>query len=113
MASDSVPRILADASSSRILVDADSQPRILDGGWASALAARLRGRLSRRNARFEIAGLALVLLLTTVWSGLCVDDFFHRLVVQHKLGVSIARFDIFDFISSDAVRRARFMELGI
>jgi len=113
MASDSVPRILADASSSRILVDADSQPRILDGGWASALAARVRARLSRRHARFEIAGLALVLLLPTVWSGLSVDDFFHRLVVEHKLGASIARFDVFDFISSDPARRAQFTELGM
>jgi hypothetical protein len=113
MASDSVPRILADASSSRILVDADSQPRILDGGWAAALAARFRARLARRNARFEIAGLALVVLLPTVWSGLSVDDFFHRLVVEHKLGVTIARFDIFDFISSNPARRTRFTELGI
>lgn len=54
-----------------------------------------------------------MLLLPTVWSGLSVDDFFHRLVVERKLGPSIARFDIFDFISSNPARRMQFTELGL
>jgi hypothetical protein len=113
MASDSVPRIVADASSSRIVVDPESQPRILDGGWAAALASRIRGRLARRHARLEIAGLAIVLLLPTVWGGLSIDDFFHRLVVEHKIGVPIGGLDIFDFISDSPIQRARFLETGL
>jgi hypothetical protein len=113
MATDSVPRLLADASSSRILVDPESQPRIVDGGWAAALASRIRARLARRSVRFELAGLALVLLLPTVWGGLSIDDFFHRLVVEQKIGVPISRFDIFDFISNSPTQRARFLETGI
>jgi hypothetical protein len=112
MATDSVPRILADASSPGLRVDADSQPQILDGGWAAALAARIRARLSRRHAHHEVAGLSLVLLLPTIWSGLAIDDFFHRLVVAGKLA-PIARLDVFDFISSDPAQRARFLESGI
>src|SRR5580698_606577 len=113
MATDSVPRILADPSTPRLLVDSDSQPRILDGGWIGALASWIRARLAHRYARFEIAGLALVLLLPTIWSGLTIDDFFHRLVVQHKLGVPLPRLDIFDFVSTNPAQRARFFEAGI
>src|ERR1700722_7365460 len=113
MATDSVPRILADPSTPRILVDTDSEPRILGGRWTAAFAAWVRARLSSRHARFEIAGLALVLLLPTVWSGLTIDDFFHRLVVEHKLGVPIPRIDVFDFVSNDPAQRARFQETGV
>jgi hypothetical protein len=61
----------------------------------------------------KASALAIVLLLPTVWSGLAIDDFFHRLVVEHKLGVPIGRLDVFNAISSNPEQRARFTEIGI
>jgi len=113
MSTGSVPKILADPSTPRILVDADSQPRGLGDGWASAIASFIRRRLGRKHARLEIAGLALVLLLPTVSSGLVIDDFFHRLVVERKLGVPVDRVNVFEFITANPTLRARFTELGL
>jgi hypothetical protein len=82
-------------------------------GWAAAAASRLRARLARPRTSWEIAGLAIVALLPTLWSGLAVDDFFHRLVVEGKLDTSIGRFDLFAFIAPNPAQRAHFKELGI
>src|SRR6185437_9872388 len=80
---------------------------------ARSLARWVRRRFERRSAPRTIAALTLVLLLPTVCSGLVVDDLFHRLVVEGKLGVPFGRLDLFGFISPDPATRARFSELGI
>jgi hypothetical protein len=60
-----------------------------------------------------VAGLVLVLLFPTVWSGLSIDDLFQRMMVEGKLGSFAGRFDLFDLISRNASERAHLEELGI
>jgi hypothetical protein len=72
----------------------------------------VRRGLAHRRIAIDVAVLVLLLYLPTIWSGLSLDDFFHELVVEGKLAGSRGRLDIFDLISSDPIRRARFLELG-
>jgi hypothetical protein len=81
--------------------------------WALGARDWLRERLARPRAPLVVAGLVLLVLLPTVWSGLQIDDLFQRLVVEGKLGSPVGRFDLFDVISRSAAQRARFEELGI
>ncbi len=82
-------------------------------GWARGVSRWLRERLARPRAHWVLAGLVLLVLLPTVWSGLEIDDLFQRLMVEGKLGSLVGRFDLFDVISRSAPQRARFEELGI
>jgi hypothetical protein len=90
-----------------------SPPPLLGHGRVAAAAARVRARLAKPRTSCELAGLALVALLPTVWSGLAFDDLFHRLVVQGKIDPSLGRLDLFAFVSASPAQRARFMELGV
>lgn len=73
----------------------------------------MRERLAKPRAPWVLAGVVLLALLPTVWSGLAIDDLFQRLVVEGKMGALSGRFDLFDVISRSPVQRARFEELGI
>jgi hypothetical protein len=87
-------------------------PPVLRLGRVRAGSRWVRERLGRPRASLELAGLALLVLLPTVWSGLAIDDFFQRMMVEGKLGSAGGRLDLFDFISGSPVQRARFEELG-
>src|SRR3984957_2260511 len=90
-----------------------TSPRVLRRGLARKASRWIRERLARPRASWELAGLVLVLLLPTVWSGLAFDDLFQRLRVEGKLGSLVGRFDVFDFVSRSPAQRARFEELGV
>ncbi|HEX3771458.1 MAG TPA: hypothetical protein VHV30_11355 [Polyangiaceae bacterium] len=90
-----------------------ARPPAVGRGWGTRAAERLRARLARPRTTWEIAGLVLITLLPTVWSGLAFDDLLHRLVVEGKMGPSLSRLDLFAFISPDPAQRAHFEELGI
>jgi hypothetical protein len=81
--------------------------------WASAASRWVRDRLGRRRASWEVAGLALIVLFPTLWSGLAIDDLFQRFVVEGKLSTLDQRLDLFDVVSRSPAQRARFEELGV
>ncbi len=90
-----------------------TSPRVSRRGLARKASRWIRERLARPRASWELAGLVLLLLLPTVWSGLAFDDLFQRLRVEGKLGSLVGRFDVFDFVSRSPAQRARFEELGV
>jgi hypothetical protein len=81
-------------------------------GWARKASCWVRETLARPRASWGVAGLVVVLLLPTLWSGLVLDDFFQRLLVEGK-GSLAGRFDLFELVSQSPIRRARFEELGV
>src|SRR5580704_13017927 len=84
----------------------------LGAGRLGAILSRLRRWLADPRSSWKLAGIALVVLSPTMWSGLVTDDLFQRLLVQGKFGGGATRIDLFNLISSDPVRRAASQELG-
>jgi hypothetical protein len=78
-----------------------------------AVSRWVRERLARPRASWWLAGLALIVLLPTLWSGLVIDDFFQRLIVEGRLSSRLGRLDLFELVSSSPTQRAHFEELGI
>jgi hypothetical protein len=77
------------------------------------ISAWLRAWLGTRGAPRDIALVACALLVPTLWSGLLIDDLFHRLVVQGTAPVPIGRLDLFNWIPDRPQERLRYQELGI
>jgi hypothetical protein len=82
-------------------------------GWARKASYWVRDKLAKPRASWVLAALVLVLLFPTLWSGLVIDDFFQRLLVEGKMGPLAGRFDLFELVSQSPIRRARFEELGV
>ncbi len=76
------------------------------------VSAWLRERLARPMAAYEIALIATVALLPTLWSGLLIDDLLQRLIGEGRLAVPGGRIDMFDLLPGRADLRASALELG-
>jgi hypothetical protein len=88
-------------------------PPVPQGRPARGVGVWLRAKLARPRASWQVAALALVVLLPTVRIGLVADDLFERLTVEGKLGPAAGRFDLFDLISDSPALRVHLEELGI
>jgi hypothetical protein len=74
--------------------------------------ARLRALLESRRLPTTLAIATAVLLVPTLWLGLVVDDFFHRLAVEGRLGAAVGPLDLFSFVRRTGAERAHWMEIG-
>ena len=60
----------------------------------------LRRWLGGPLLRYQVAAATVVLLSSTLWSGLALDDFAQRMVVEQRPAGLRGRFDLFNLISS-------------
>ncbi len=63
--------------------------------------------------RYQVAAATIAVLLPSLWSGLTLDDFAQRLIVQERTSTGFGRLDLFRLISPQADVRARMKELGM
>ena len=71
--------------------------------------------MSHRYLPFILALVAIVLVLPSLWSGLLIDDYFHRLILQD--GAFFVRYhtaplSMFDFADGNPERARELMDLG-
>jgi hypothetical protein len=76
------------------------------------VSAWLRGRLARPSVAYQIALIATILLMPTLWSGLLIDDLLHRLIAEGRLVVPGGRLDLFDLLPARPDLRASALEAG-
>ncbi len=62
--------------------------------------------------RYQVAAITFVVLVPTLWSGLSMDDFAQRLVVEQRPPALRAPLDLFNLVSPRPELRAPMRELG-
>jgi hypothetical protein len=75
--------------------------------------AWMRRWLASPRIRYHVAAATMVVLLPTLWSGLTLDDFGQRLIVEQRQIAGAGRLALFRLISPDADVRAAMKELGV
>jgi hypothetical protein len=103
-----VPRATADGAAK----DRSQNPA---PGFLERLRMALEKQLSRRSAAWLSIAASLLLASPSLASGLGMDDYFHRILLQGMSvpGLHERRFDLFAFANGDAVLGRAQQDLGI
>lgn len=81
------------------------------------LLERLRSRLTSPHATAWIVALSIVLAVPTLWSGLAVDDYWHRIMLTRDPSwptvIMKPWYDLFVFFDGEPIRTQHLLEAGL